>query len=973
MPSKRQGVKQAERPITPELVRQALACIPPDIGHDDRVRLAFAVFDGLGEAGADLWLDWAAARSKPDAAEDRATWRSACKPGKVKVGTLFGVAKDHGFRWPEDRGPAPDPADIERQRRERAERHEKAEAEFRAAADGAAIAARRMWEGAAEAGASPYLARKGVKAHGVRFLPDGTLAVPMRNAAGELMNVQRIAPQQLGDEPEKRYLKGGRKQGLWHQLGDPAGAAALLLAEGYATAASIFEATGLPVAACFDAGNLVHVARALRQLHATALVLVCGDDDRDTEKRTGTNPGRKAAATAARAALAEGAPAGAVFPEGLPEGGTDFNDLMLHAGPDAVREQIERAIASPTIPKARQAPKTGAGGANGGADNPEPQQLPGERPEPDRWGFHVDARGVWHSRRDRDGERSKATWLCAPLHVPARTRADDANAWGYMLEFTDFDGNAKSWAMPSALLSGEGAEWAARLRDMGLDMAVGQGVRGQVATYINTRQPEDRITCTDRVGWHGPVYVLPSTTIGPHDGRQFVFQSDGSVEDTFRQRGELSTWQHQVAANCAGNSRLVFAVSCAFAGPLLPFSGQEGGGFHLRGDSRGGKTTALRCAASVYGGEKYMQQWRTTSNALESTAVQHNHALLVLDELGQLDPREAGDTAYLLANGMDKGRATRTVLPRKRRTWRLLFLSSGEVGMADLMADAGKRVRAGQEVRMVDVPLDAGAGMGGIEDRHEFDSAAELAEALKAGAARAHGTAGRTWLQWCADHFGELQHRVRDLADRYRGDFVPDAASGQVRTVGSRFALVAAAGELATEAGITGWPAGHAAWAARRCFEAWLAARGHVDNGEDAAMVRQVKAFIEANGEALFTWTHRALDDHARNTPMRVGFKRLVDEEGNPLKFDAATDYIEKRSPEELRQVHKAAVEYLILPEAFRRQVCKGFDAEAVAKLLRRRDHLRHEKDRLTMKQRLPGMGTVPVYHLLPSIFADEL
>lgn len=971
-------VVQGQREVTPDLVRQALACIPPNIAHDDRMRIFAAAWDGVGDSAEAMCLDWAGERSKPDGAEDLAMWKSVRKPGKVKVGTLFFQAKKHGFRFPEKDtvAPAPDPAEAERVRAEREQRHAKTEAEYRARADGAAKAARRMWDGASEAGSSAYLERKGVKGHGVRYRADGALLVPMRNAAGELMNLQTIAPAPPADGPEKRYLGGGRKSGLWHLLGQADGAAVVLLAEGYATAATLHEATGRPVAVCFDAGNLPNVARALRQLHPTALLLVCGDDDRETEQRTGTNAGRKYAAAAARAVLADGAPAGAVFPEGLPEGGTDFNDLAAHAGLEAVRDQVEPAMAAPTVPKPRRSPKTGAGEANAGEGEAEAQAPAEGAPrsaEPDRWGFFVNERGVFYAPRDRDGDRKKPVWLCAPLFVPARTRTDDANGWGYLLEFNDFDGNPKSWAMPSALLSGEGAEWAARLRDMGLDMAVGPGLRTNLATYINTRGPEDRVTCTDRVGWHGPVYVLPSSTIGPSDGRRFVFQSDGSVEDTFRQRADLAAWQRDVAALCAGNSRLAFAVCCALAGPLLPFSGLEGGGFHLRGDSRGGKTTALRAAASVFGGQRYMQQWRTTSNALESTAVQHNHALLVLDELGQLDPREAGDTAYLLANGMDKGRATRTILPRKRRTWQLLFLSSGEVGMSDLMADAGKRVRAGQEVRMVDVPLDAGAGMGGLEDRHAFESAAELAEALKDGACRSYGTAGRTWLQWCADHHRELSERTRDLVERYRGEFVPDAASGQVRTVGSRFALVAAAGEMATAAGITGWKAGHAAWAVRRCFEAWLGARGHLDNGEEMAMLRQVRTTLERDGESLFTWTHRALDDHKPNTPHRLGFKRLTDEHGKPLRVDSATDYLARRSAPESGELATAEVEYLVLPEQFRAVVCKGFDANVVARVLRSRGHLVHEDKRLTNKVRLPGMGRpVPCFQVRPSIFGDE-
>jgi putative DNA primase/helicase len=78
-----------------------------------------------------------------------------------------------------------------------------------------------------------------------------------------------------------------------------------------------------------------------------------------------------------------------------------------------------------------------------------------------------------------------------------------------------------------------------------------------------------------------------------------------------------------VWALCVGNSRLAFAVACAFAGPLLRPAGMESGGFHYRGDSSSGKTTALKVAASVYGGAGYLQRWRTTDNALEAIAAQH--------------------------------------------------------------------------------------------------------------------------------------------------------------------------------------------------------------------------------------------------------------------------------------------------------------------------------------------------------------
>lgn len=1002
--------RRAERQVTAELVKDALAFIPPDVDRDTWARVGMAVkaSDLPAALAFELWNEWSSRGATYNETAARDTWRSIKAQGSVTVGTLFGIASDHGFKFP-DQGKARPPvhtctnAEPQREAEARQREREAEAAGYRERADAAARAARKMWSDALAKGESGYLRRKGVGAHGVRFFADGTLLVPMRDAAGELQNVQRIAPARPTDgKPEKRFLPGGRKSGLWHLIGQLEGAAVLLLAEGYATAATLHEASGRPVAVAFDAGNLVHVARALRELHPALPLLICGDNDHETAKRTGTNPGADKARTAARAAATEQGRTRVVlpsFPPGGDAGRSDFNDRASLAGADAVRQAVDAACAALLAGEAdpEQAPrrghraaKSGAGGAidradegeagDGGSGGPggppvDPEDMPPDEGGPPGWRdpFTVDEHGIWHRKRDQEGNE-KLQWLCAPLNVAARTRADDSNAWGYLLEFADPDGNQKTWAMPMALLSGDSTEWAARLRDMGLRMWPGAGSRNLVAQFIETRALADRVTCTDRVGWHGSVYVLPSGSIGAAEGRRYVFQSDAGMEDTFRRHGTLEQWRQQVAALAHGNSRLVFALSCALAGPVLRLAGMESGGFHLRGTSSMGKTTALKVAASVWGRPTFMQRWRTTDNALEATAVQHCDCTLILDELGQLDPKAAGECAYMLANDQEKGRNTRGGLNRKRRTWRLLFLSSGEVSLADHMAEAGKSTRAGMEVRMADVPLDAGAGMGGLELLHDHETPAALADAITANAARSYGSAGRAWLEWLSEHHATAPGQLEALVDRHRAALVPEAASEQVRRVGSRFALVAAAGELATaEAGLTGWPPGHALWAVRQCFNAWLAARGHLDNGEDVAMLRQVRAWIEKNSDALLTWMSRALDDHRGATPLRAGFKRLVDEHGKPLKFDSATDYLEKHSAEGWSERQNAAMEYLLLPEAFKRDVCRGFDSTAVAKLLKARGHLVHEADRHTNKVRLPGIGKAPVFHIKASILTDEM
>src|SRR6202011_458590 len=121
--------------------------------------------------------------------------------------------------------------------------------------------------------------------------------------------------------------------------------------------------------------------------------------------------------------------------------------------------------------------------------------------------------------------------------------------------------------------------------------------------------------------------------------------------------GTLEDWKGNVGRLCSGNSRLIFAASCAFVGPLLALAGAESGGVHLVGATSTGKSTALQVGGSVLGGggrAGFVQSWRTTANGLEAVADIHNDLTLFLDELSQLDPREAAEIAYLLANGRGK-------------------------------------------------------------------------------------------------------------------------------------------------------------------------------------------------------------------------------------------------------------------------------------------------------------------------------
>jgi len=949
---------------TPELVRAALRHIPASLPREDWARVAMAVKSEYpDDAGLGLFDEWS--QRDPDgynAKDVRDTWKSVRAAGGVTIATLWRLAQQHGFELPKPDKPPPAPSAAELARRD-AERQQAArdEADRRAVAHAAAAdQARALWDAASPAPADHgYLQRKGVQPHGLRVDGDGWLLLPLRDAAGTLWNVQRIAPQRPAKGTDKLFQKGGRKSGLWHMLGDPAGAAVVLVAEGLATAASLHEAGGWPVAVAFDAGNLLPVARELCRLYPAALLALCGDDDRASAARTGTNTGRVKAEAAARAVGGV-----AVFPVGLQDDASDFNDMHQAQGLNAVRVAVQAALdAAATQPKASaRPPRQRPGSGPAVADEDAPAFDP----------FTVEDGGVYYHARDKDGNPARPLWLCSRLDVAARTHDQDGQGWGYLLNFADPLGRAKQWAMPARMLSGDGGEYRAVLLNMGLRIATSPMARNRLTEFIQTRNPPDLAICTDRTGWHqtegGAAYVLPHQTIGDAAER-IVFQSDGAMENTFRVRKDAQAWRNRIGALCVGNSRLVFAVACAFAGPLLRPASMESGGFHLRGDSSSGKTTALRLAASVNGGPSYMQRWRTTDNALEATAAQHCDALLILDELSQVDGKVAGECAYMLANEQSKGRSTRASALRPRLTWRLLFLSSGELGLADHMAEGMKRTRTGQEVRMADIPADAGVGMGAFQNIHGHDSAAAFASHLTREAQAVYGAPGLAFIQWACARCGELPRRVREGAQNLAAQWVPEGASGQVERVAARFALVGVAGELATEAGLTGWPAGESEHAARDCFNAWLAARGGAGNGEVTAMLRQVRRFLETHGEGRFTWWHRAADDHNAKTLQRAGMRRMIDKDGTVIKRNSQhlAEFGDKMTAEDGEGV---SVEYFILSEVFRSEVCQGYDAQTVARVLKEHECLRADEGRTMTRQRLPGLGLTWCYHITPDLFA---
>ena len=832
----------------------------------------------------------------------------------------------------------------------------------------------KLWDSASPTGESPYLARKGVQPYGVRYGAGGWLYVPVRDAAGTLWNVQRIAPDKPASGPDKLFLKGGRKSGLWHVCGavadDAHGPAVMLIAEGYATAASLYEATGHPVAVAFDAGNLGHVAKALRNQYPAALLVLCGDDDAQTFAQSGHNPGRDKATGAARAVRGL-----AVFPENLPEGGTDFNDLHQAAGLDAVRAIVQTAIdqyqATQTAAQAVKNTKAGKGGHSASREPTEPQNGGGF----DRF-FVVDGDGVYYTPPGDDGGSPRK--VCGVLRVVGLARDSHDNQAALLLEFVTQFGKVRSWLMPLAMLAGDGNAYRTALLSQGFMTPTDGRRRAWLTEYLQSRNPDtlERVRHVPRVGWAGRCYVLSNETLGTSaSGEKVIFHSEAGVEANFSQRGTVEQWRNDLSRLCVGNSRAVFAVATAFAGPLLAWAqGVTGGGIHYTGQTSIGKTTCFLLAASVWGKstekdpESYVQKWRATDNGLEYQAEQHNDCTMILDELGQIDADKAGAAAYMLADGMGKTRGKGAGGLRPKSTWRLLFLSSGELALEQHMRTGGKNMKGGQEVRLIPLPTEVKEDSA-LETFHEFASGHELSGWVQGRAAPCYGTAGRAWLEYLVDHTEGLGAELRQRMDSIEAQIVPAGASGQVKRGVKRFALIAAAGEMATAAGLTGWPEHEATWAAQTCLDAWLNLRGGAGSSEKTNMLRQVRAFLETHGDGRFSMWHRAADDHAAKTLQRAGVRRMLNEDGDPIKTNSqhGTEFGDRMPP---AMGEAVSFEYFVLAETFKAEMCKGYDYRAVCAVLMEYGALTiKEKGRYSVSERLSGIGKVRCYCIPPAIF----
>ncbi|MGX2041849.1 DUF927 domain-containing protein [Methylocaldum sp. MU1018] len=433
--------------------------------------------------------------------------------------------------------------------------------------------------------------------------------------------------------------------------------------------------------------------------------------------------------------------------------------------------------------------------------------------------------------------------ICGPLYIDAQCSDRRGRNFGRMLRFRDSLGNWKQWAMPMHMMSGSCEEIRSELYNLGLDIP--HKNRGKISEYITSVYPKKTMRSALQVGWYDDSFVLPDRVIG--NSQDVFFQSEHAWDSRYIQHGDIDGWRNGVSAMCVGNPIMIFKVSAAFAGALLKPCNLEGGGFHFHGPSSQGKSTGDKAAASVWGGPDYINSWKSTSNGLEAVATLFNDGLLCLDEMGDGEPAEIAKSIYALGNGTGKQRANIHGSAKPVNRWRVMVLSNGEKPIESHLAEKGLSAKAGQMMRLLQIPI---FGRHGAFDELHGKSGQAFSDGVARCAATHYGVAGPQFLDRLVHDYRDFGGLLAELLGRFG-----EGLSSQESRAARRFAVVALAGEIASEYGITGWAPGTATEAALRCFAEWREKFGVLGGGnkETLDILKAVSDYVSLWGDARFT------------------------------------------------------------------------------------------------------------------------
>ncbi|EPN0728698.1 DUF927 domain-containing protein [Yersinia enterocolitica] len=732
----------------------------------------------------------------------------------------------------------------------------------------------------AQSGESEYLIAKGLNGFTLPVMSDGALLLALSDVSGTVTAAQTITTAGV-----KMLVAGSAKRGAYHVVNTQEKPQSIILAEGLATAltAHLMRPDAMIVAA-IDAGNLLHVAQVMRQQHPQAKIIIAADNDHHgggTETGA-TNTGKIAAENAALSV------AGWVS---LPptDHKADWDDYRQQNGIEAATAAFNGSLYQPQGDE-----------VNAVQEVTEDGKITARDSDPLKPRIESREDGIfWISPKvDRESGEiiNSESWLCSPLEVVGIGRGD--NDQYLILRWQAAGGNVKTTqAIPLADI-GEREGWRV-LKAGGVNVTTKPAMRATLADWLQRSGSREIWRVAQATGWQCGAYIMPDGEIIGAPEMPVLFNGRSSAASGYTNKGTVESWRNNVARLAGGNYSMMTGIGAALAAPLIGLAGADGFGIHFYEQSSSGKTTTANIASSLYGEPDALRlTWFGTALGIANEAAAHNDGLMPLDEVGQgADPDSVAKSAYTLFNGVGKLQGAKEGGNRDLKRWRTVALSTGEMDIETFIASSGRKVKAGQLVRLLNIPLEK------AHQHHDTPNGKAHADALKDAYQHNYGAAGRYWIKHLADHQQQAVAAVREAESRWRS-LIPADYGEQVHRVAARFAVLEAA--LLFGRVVTGWDEQECRDAIQHNFNAWIKEFG-TGNKEHQQIIEQTEGFLNAYGLSRFA----------------------------PLPYDPQSLPIRDLAGYRDKGKHdRDAMVFYTFPAAFEDEIARGFNVKHFAKAL---------------------------------------
>lgn len=480
----------------------------------------------------------------------------------------------------------------------------------------------------------------------------------------------------------------------------------------------------------------------------------------------------------------------------------------------------------------------------------------------------------WVTPKEKGGEITETEqWLSSPFEIIGEGTDKDSNISYIALRWQRHGEEVTRLIDGGAVGDRDG--WRI-MKDGGLKVTTKPHLRAVLSDWMqNQGEASPFIRITPRAGWCDGVYVMPDGVVIGESDVPVMFNGGSATANAYRVSGTVESWRDKVAALAVGNPFMMLAVGVALAAPMMKLVGADSFGIHLFASSTASKTTTADLATSLYGEPKAQRlTWYGTALGIANEAESHNDGLLSLDEIGQgTSARDVYTSAYTLFNGKGKLQGNKDGGNRVLKHWETVAISTGEVSIETFLLTEGIKVKAGQLVRLLNIPVTR------PEVFHGYAGGRELADAINTAGAENFGSAGREWIKWLAANKQHAKAAYQSAKQRWTS-LIPQSYGEQVQRVSGRFAVIEAA--LLLGAGITGWDVQACRDALQHCFHAWVKEFG-AENKEHQQIIEQTEAFLNAHGMSRFA----PLPYDERDLPIRnlAGYRKENKADGDQIIF----------------------------------------------------------------------------------------